>query len=162
MKRLIIPVFTAAMLLSGCSKFLEERSQSEIIPTTVEDFSDLLVSEGYPSTTPYLYPQLMFMSDDMEFYASSDLRDNSALRVNYPAFQWQPDLIDACRLAGSNDTQKFNTWKIYYEMLQRVNWCCNTSTMQRNAVRTRIRKRLCFDAPGLLLLRPYQYIRTAL
>lgn len=37
-----------SFMLGSCGDFLEEESQSEVIPKTTSDFSELLLGTGYP------------------------------------------------------------------------------------------------------------------
>ena len=45
---LIAAVIVTVPLWQSCSDFLEEKSQSEVIPTTTDDFSEFLIGNGYP------------------------------------------------------------------------------------------------------------------
>ena len=47
-----------SFVLGSCGDFLEEESQSEVIPKTTSDFSELLLGAGYPdeSTPNFSYP----------------------------------------------------------------------------------------------------------
>ncbi|WP_341838088.1 RagB/SusD family nutrient uptake outer membrane protein [Chitinophaga pollutisoli] len=122
MKKLSIAILTIAVLSSiSCKKFLEERSQSDIVPTTVTDFSDILSTGGYPNGIKMM-PQLLLMTDDAEYYASIDPRPgDETFYVNCPAFQWQPDFIDACRQSLSPNLLEFDSWSVFYSKLMRVN-----------------------------------------
>lgn len=105
----------------SCKKFLEERSQSDIIPTTVMDFGDILATGGYPNGIKVM-PHLNLMTDDVEYYASiAPNPGDEAFYVNYPAFQWQPDFIDACRQSMSPNVNDFDSWSVFYSKLMRVN-----------------------------------------
>lgn len=52
---MILGIF-CIFLLNGCSDFLEEKSQDEVIPKTVEDYNELLLNYmGYTDIWSVLY-----------------------------------------------------------------------------------------------------------
>ena len=59
----IISAFSGILLAGGCG-FLEEESQSEMIPRTTEDFSELLIGSGYPDATSPDISILTYLDDD--------------------------------------------------------------------------------------------------
>lgn len=83
-------------LLGSCSKFLEEKSQSEVIPKTTVDYRELLMGSGYyPRSEPAAF--LYFMDDDVEFnaaYNNGQAPGSSAARLNFPTYTWQPYFVD--------------------------------------------------------------------
>ena len=89
--RLTIIGILSVTLASGCSDFLEETSQDEVIPTTAEDYSELLLNymgySGFWSALNVLSDELRI--NDEYFYGDED--DSNA--VGYRSiFTWQPDL----------------------------------------------------------------------
>lgn len=121
MKKIIVITFLALSTVS-CKKFLEERSQTDVIPKTTKNFGEILYSNGYPTSTVYLQPYINLMDDDIQCYNGPMLSDVQGTVVgNAGAFQWQPDFIDVCKAAGSPDATNFNSWKTYYQLLLGVN-----------------------------------------
>lgn len=47
-KIFILGAIMGSFMLGACGDFLEEESQSEVIPKTTSDFSELLLGTGYP------------------------------------------------------------------------------------------------------------------
>ena len=93
-RTIYIVLFTAITLFSGCN-FLEERSQSEVIPHSTSDFSELLLGSGYqPVTDPLTF--LTLMDDDIEFFieyypgTTSDYAGSTSAAQYYPYYAWQP------------------------------------------------------------------------
>lgn len=58
--------------LWSCSDFLEESSQDEVIPSTIEDLDQLLAYEGYPRRDFTLMPYLNLLDDDVTQYITSN------------------------------------------------------------------------------------------
>lgn len=114
-KFLIIAIL--ALGLGSCRKFLGERSQSELTPTTTEDYSELLFGTGYPLSTSYLQPQLVFMDDDIQCYNGQAIADQTSVTKNRAAYTWQPDFIEQSRVDGSPDVENYNSWKAYYKLI---------------------------------------------
>ena len=66
MKNIIQYILLVTMIsLSSCNDFLEESSQDEVIPSSIEDLDQLLAYEGYPrsaiSLMPYLFQLYLSM-----------------------------------------------------------------------------------------------------
>ena len=64
MKYSLLWIFIAWMLVS-CNDFLEESSQDEVRPTTVEDLMQVMIGEAYPMETKFSR-FLDHLTDDME------------------------------------------------------------------------------------------------
>ena len=81
------------MILSGCSDFLEGKSQDEVIVTTTKDYAELLLGTGYPSNLSFRYSMLDNLSDDVNFPVTI-AEPNSAFSLvsddYFPQFTWQP------------------------------------------------------------------------
>jgi hypothetical protein len=121
MKKIVVITLLALSTVS-CKKFLEERSQTDVIPKTTKDFGEILYSNGYPTSVIRLQPYINLMDDDLQCYNGPMLADQQAtITGNAGAFQWQPDFIDVCDAAGSADDETFNSWKIYYQLLLGAN-----------------------------------------
>ncbi|MDR2906963.1 MAG: RagB/SusD family nutrient uptake outer membrane protein [Bacteroidales bacterium] len=129
MKHTLIYIWFAivALLFSSCSKFLEERSQSEIIPKTATDFSELLLGAGYQGQTDPMAVTLL-MSDDFEFFVDFAAGTNSEYsnvlnaKVNYPYYSWQYSCQD---FNGNNDaintSLSDNSYAKYYSWIMGCN-----------------------------------------
>lgn len=106
-----------AALLSGCS-FLEEKSWEEVIPKTVDDFSELLVGSAYPSTTTEISNFTSLLDDDITFIYSDlpgEISEGVVASINAlaPIFTWQPSV--------GRDTGAFAT--IYYFYYEKIMGC---------------------------------------
>lgn len=121
MKKIIV-IALAGLSMMSCKKFLEERSQSDVIPKTTKDFGEILYTNGYPTNGVLMQPYLVMMDDDIQCYNGPSIADQQAMVTsNAGAYQWQPNFIDVCRRAGSSDVTNFNSWGTYYQMILGVN-----------------------------------------
>ena len=92
------------LMLGSCSGFLKEESQSEVIPKTVTDFSELLMGTGYPSVDRQGGPNFAIVSlldDDCELFLTyNNMKDpdgtaGSAEAISdFPIYTWQPSMAD--------------------------------------------------------------------
>lgn len=121
MKRIFVIALLALGMVS-CKKFLEERSQTDVIPKTTRDFGEILYTNGYPTSTTLLEPYLTLMDDDVQCYNGPVLDGlQDYVTTNAAAFQWQRDFIDRCEEAGGLDKDAFNSWRTYYKMILGAN-----------------------------------------
>ena len=90
MKNLII-ILVGILILSACSDFLEEKSQDEVIVSTVADYSQFLLGSAYGMPG---YDVLYLLDDDVELDENLYYGDaNNAYAVDYFGyFTWQPDM----------------------------------------------------------------------
>lgn len=76
-------------VMGACSDFLKEKSQDEVIPSTVKDYSEMLLAYSNPGG----YNMLTVLDDDIEI---SDVRynnnENSIVKQHGGCFTWQPDM----------------------------------------------------------------------
>ena len=63
-KIFILGAIMGSFVLGSCGDFLEEESQSEVIPKTTSDFSELLLGTGYPDESTPNFSFLSLMDDD--------------------------------------------------------------------------------------------------
>ena len=63
-KIFILGAIMGSFILGSCGDFLEEESQSEVIPKTTSDFSELLLGTGYPDESAPSFSFLSLMDDD--------------------------------------------------------------------------------------------------
>lgn len=90
--------FTAILLclflIQGCSDFLEKESSDEVIVKTVEDFSELLLGNGYPDPKASLFNILYVLDDDfmLDERALNNEEDYQGAISVFPFYSWQPDM----------------------------------------------------------------------
>lgn len=121
MKKILV-IAIAGLSLMSCKKFLEERSQSDVIPKTTKDFGEILYSNGYPGSSALMQPFLVMMDDDIQCYNGPAIADQQiTITANAGAFQWQPNFVDVCNRAGSPDAKNFNAWGNYYQLILGAN-----------------------------------------
>ncbi len=106
MRHIVYILAAMPLLLGSCGDFLEEESQSEVIPKTTEDYSELLIGNGYPDQ---YYPSFSFtamMDDDCEGQVNAEaaVYDNNRTYLGIqnifaeesqavtpmPYYTWQP------------------------------------------------------------------------
>lgn len=110
------------VLSSSCSKFLEEKSQDEMKPTTVRHLRELMNGSAYP----YIMmpdPYVDLLTDDIKSYGLSMSGDNviAAYQAPYdsglPIFEWDVNMFDGERPFPASA----NSWKNYYEKIKGCN-----------------------------------------
>lgn len=120
MRRFII-IMTLTVGLCSCKKFLSERSQTDVVPKTAEEFGEILYTNGYPTRSVLCQPFLNLMDDDVQCYNSDVVADQQGAIINSSAcFQWQPDFIDATEALGGSAVN-YNSWATYYELILGTN-----------------------------------------
>ncbi|WP_291910003.1 RagB/SusD family nutrient uptake outer membrane protein [Chitinophaga sp. CB10] len=98
LKSLILAGVTGLLTLSGCSKFLEEKSQSEVIPKTAIDYRELLIGSGYMNNSEPMN-MVYFMDDDVDLFIEYANGQESPVgqydaKYNYLTYTWQPKQAD--------------------------------------------------------------------
>lgn len=93
MKKLIQYICLLVVLFhaSGCKKFLEQKSNEEVIPKTAQDLRELLLGNGYPTETFHF---LIYMDDDLQFDNSSSQVGRPDALARFPVYTWQPTIYD--------------------------------------------------------------------
>ena len=89
--RLFILVLVAGLGMSGCSNFLKESSQDEVIPETVYDYSELILNYmGYSD----IWQMLFVLSDETQLRSDVfDWGDDYSYSMEVEGvFTWQPDM----------------------------------------------------------------------
>jgi len=131
----IILLAATAMIMQACGNFLEEESQSEVIPQTTEDFSELLIGSGYPDNN---YPDmsiLEYLDDDcaqMLNYSNSDYWSGIVYTADYyagtsqaispaPYYQWQPYECDFNGYQERINTSASGT--MFYQYYNKIKGC---------------------------------------
>lgn len=116
MKKIIKYIFVLSLivLLGACDKFLEETSQDEIIPKTVNDYSEFLFGEAYLRDYKTVHEYLELMTDDVKsFYAKAKLIANDTRETGFGYYTWQEQPETTLSGPISND----KTWQTYYRCI---------------------------------------------
>lgn len=125
-------VLSLSVLVSACGDFLEEESQSEVIPESASDFSELLLGSGYPTTSSKGGPDFSFiamMDDDCSFFlnflnwdGTADYFVESSTAVTYyPIYTWQPSLADYDGYGNAINESPSST--VYAQFYERILGC---------------------------------------
>ncbi len=110
----IVPA--ALLLLSSCGDFLEESSQDEIRPTTVEDLASVMYAEAYPqNTTEDAY--LILLTDEVQSNGLSIDQYANAFECGQNVYCFDPEMFDGVK-TFVND---MNSWKNYYDRIKGCN-----------------------------------------
>lgn len=130
MKYKLFAVFfvTCLLSLSSCKKFLEEQSQSEVIPKTATDFRELLMGSGYMGNEePSSF--LSLMDDDVDFNiewgagTGYSLVGGSGAKTYEMYYMWQPRLADQNGLGNlpSVDDAGLTPYYRFFELIKGCN-----------------------------------------
>ena len=138
--------------LTNCSDFLEESSQDEIKPTTVDDLAAVLYSEAYPYN---------FTSDNYLILLTDEVQCNGVKHTNYterfkqgePIFCFDKEMADG----NKSFIEDENSWKNWYKLIMGCNVVLdNVDNMSGNATDKQHIK------GQAMLLRAYYYMRLAM
>ena len=109
-------LFSLLLINTRCSDFLEESSQDEVRPSTVEDLEQLMLGESYLRTEPLLM-YLEVLTDNVQ---SAWTESHGTIVEQYaPAFTWQFDMFERMNemgAAGGTDT-----WETLYSKIKGCN-----------------------------------------
>lgn len=168
-KWVILAVWTLSW--GGCSDFLNEESQDEVIPKTVTDFSELLMGSGYPSVSNYPGAICAQLDDDKEMnWLGQELVGNvlgsTEAEAWFPMFTWQPDMFRRNEGVVLASTE-------YYQFYERIKGCNAVLDYIGDAIGTEAeREKVQAEALALrayyyfwlvnLYGEPYNYNKTAL
>lgn len=157
-KLFAIPVIAASLLLGGCSKFLEEKSQSDVIPKTVVDFRELLLGSGYPGAdqpADFIY----LMDDDVDLFieygqsTGYTIIGSPTTKTHFLHYTWQPRMAEENGLGDRIGDLPTNA--PYYEIYNRIKGCNAVLDHIDDAIGTRQEKdRVKAEA---LAVRAYHY-----
>lgn len=103
--------------LVGCSDFLEESSQDEVRPSTVEDLEQLLLGEGYLRGGD-VASYLELLTDNVQCGFSENERDLSYLEKGASAFTWAVDMFEKMKEDGVGWS---NSWQDLYSKIKGCN-----------------------------------------
>ena len=107
-----------AWCLTGCDKFLEEKSQSEIRPSTVNDMEKLLEGEAYFNVSDgvvFSYATDIFTDDYGCLPNPSDSYLNEKAKLKYK-FTWDSYMFEDNGYGGD-----ITLWKVPYERIKGCN-----------------------------------------
>ena len=124
-KIFILGAIMGSFILGSCGDFLEEESQSEVIPKTTSDFSELLLGTGYPDESAPSFSFLSLMDDDCAHfltYASPWSPEGTVETANaitqFPIYSWQPTLADYDGYDSEiNETASSTTYAQFYSKI---------------------------------------------
>lgn len=116
----ILGIMFAVLGLVSCNDFLEESSQDEVRPSTVEDLMQLMVGEGYPMLG-VLDCFLDLLTDDVECLGSNGMEVSLlAVRNARPIYTWSQDMFE--EMAGAAPISGgINVWETYYKKIMGCN-----------------------------------------
>lgn len=119
MKRLFIYLISGILLLGigGCSDFLEESSQDEVRPGTIDDLNQLLLGEGYIRTKSLL-PYLELLTDNVQNNYTPNQQQDHLMHEGGPAFSWSPDMFEKM---GEKGVLGIDTWEFLYSKIKGCN-----------------------------------------
>ncbi|MBP1618224.1 MAG: RagB/SusD family nutrient uptake outer membrane protein [Bacteroidetes bacterium] len=114
--KITIGIFILSMSLCSCGDFLEETSQDEIKPSTVDDLRALMYNDAYP----YLFSSGAYLELLTDEYTCNGLQNTAyaGYHENGAAiFSWNPEMFDG------NETfpTDADSWKIYYVKIKGCN-----------------------------------------
>jgi hypothetical protein len=108
--------------VSGCTKhFLDEQSQDEVRPSTVNDLQELLMGEVYPAGSAETSFQfyLDLMTDDMISNFNADKAASTFYSRYAGPFTWQADMYETMQAAAVPDD--IDTYAHYYRCIKGAN-----------------------------------------
>ncbi|MEN8118841.1 MAG: RagB/SusD family nutrient uptake outer membrane protein [Bacteroidota bacterium] len=126
MKNIIILAFLIITIFTGCEKFLEPQSESEIVPDKIESLNELLLGEAYPRNSGNILFEtvLSVLSDDIEYVAyvsEENLPQSNLQECTFAAYSWQPDMFTTFWMAEYFSETYYNSWKNLYRGIMGCN-----------------------------------------
>lgn len=118
----ILSIGILALVCFSCSDFLEEKSQSEIRPSTLTDMEKILEGEGYFTQEEAFHFNyaLEMLTDDWECVKAEDAEDEDYIRQSKEndlyKFSWDPTMFD--ENGGGED---ITLWQVPYERIMGCN-----------------------------------------
>jgi hypothetical protein len=126
LKLFSISLFAGLLSLSSCSKLLEEKSQSDVIPKTAIDFRELLMGSGYMNNKEPLN-FIYFLDDDVDLFieyaaGAATIVGTAAAKQQFLLYTWQPRLADRNGLGDLiNDDPGGTAYATYYAWIMGCN-----------------------------------------
>ena len=128
MKKIIYILLLTVITSSGCKKFLEEQSQDEVRPSTVQDLNSVMSADGYPyssTSNPATRLNLMadMITDDVQCFGGQGQTNYELVaRRGKGPFTWSPQMFEDVLLGdGLNNTSNVNSWAIIYKRIAGCN-----------------------------------------
>jgi hypothetical protein len=128
MKKIVYILLVISIVASGCKKFLEEQSQDEVRPSTVQDLNSVMSADGYPySSTNNASSRLNIMADmitdDVQcFGGQGQLNYELVARRGKSPYTWSPQMFEDVLLGdGLKNTSNVNSWAIIYKRIAGCN-----------------------------------------
>ena len=110
------------LTFTGCSKFLEEKSQDEVRPSTVAELQQLLMGEVYPAgsakVTFHFYLELL--TDDMTSNYNNDPAAQRIYNRLGPVYTWSRDMFERMETSAIDDSQ-IDTYEHYFRRIKGCN-----------------------------------------
>ncbi|WP_316838659.1 RagB/SusD family nutrient uptake outer membrane protein [Pedobacter gandavensis] len=119
MKRILYILIPGLLLVNtGCKKFLEEKSQDEMRPSTVQDLSGLMAGEAYPYFVN-ITSVLNMVTDDVNCVGGQGLPNYEAVvRRGKAPFSWSKHMFEELLTAeGVANLSTLNSWEIIYNRI---------------------------------------------
>lgn len=119
MKKIILYIAAVCCLsFTGCS-FLDEKSQDEVRPSTVDDLIQLMLGEGYVLSYDFL-PYLELLTDDIQSgYPDPADNNNTPLLDKYKdIYLWDSRMYE---IAEEKKVTDYNHWQYIYERIMGCN-----------------------------------------
>lgn len=119
MNKIYIILLSATMFLFvGCNDFLEESSQDEVRPSTVDDLTQLFLGEGYPVEQSFL-GYLDLMTDDVKCNGvNADPALANQVVNGRSVFAWEFNMYEEMHKQGVGGV---NSWVLYYKKIMGCN-----------------------------------------
>jgi hypothetical protein len=116
---------------TSCKKYLEEKSQDEVRPSTIQDLNSLMSGDGYPYQTN-LSPILDLITDDVQCNGGQgQAAYKTVVKKGKAPYTWSKEMFQELVLAdGFSSTVHVNSWKIIYSKIS----VCNTVLAYINRV----------------------------
>ncbi|MFI0429390.1 RagB/SusD family nutrient uptake outer membrane protein [Mariniflexile sp. HMF6888] len=148
----IVVLFSiSALLLTACSDFLEENSQDEIIPKTLEDISAVMYNEAYPYlSSSDIY--LNLLTDEMVSNGLTSENYKTNFENGMPMFTYTSAMFDG----GYTIPSDANSWLFYY---QKIKGCNVVLDYLENIIATE--EEINALKGQVLFLRGYYYLKLA-
>lgn len=118
MKRILYILIPGLLLVNtGCKKFLEEKSQDEIRPSTVQDLSGLVAGEAYPYQLN-INSVLNVVTDDISCNGGQGLPTYEAVvRNGKGPFSWSKQMFEELLAAPGLTPLGLNSWEVIYNRI---------------------------------------------
>lgn len=114
-------IFILAVSNYSCKKFLEESSQDEIVPTTVQDLGYLMSGEGYPYQVD-LNTLVNMLSDDVMCNGGQGQTNFVPVtRYGKAPYSWTKTMFEDVITMEMTAKEVANPWQLFYEQISACN-----------------------------------------